>query len=244
MEGTNLHEVTHSEHFKELLSADLERVSLINFWAPWAQPCKQMNEVVRELSKKYPTLLALNVEAEAQSEIAESFDVEAVPTFVILRGHALLERISGADAPALTQAVAKHVTGPAIPRPLSQTNLAPAPPSSVDLSAHAGERQETPEELEKRMRGLMNQSKVVLFMKGSPDAPRCGFSRKISNLLKDNNVEFTHFDILTDEAVRQGLKKLNDWPTFPQLIVKGELVGGLDIVQEMMESGEFKEVIA
>jgi len=93
------------------------------------------------------------------------------------------------------------------------------------------------------MRALMNQSKVVLFMKGNPETPRCGFSRRISALLKDQNVEFAHFDILTDENVRQGLKTLNDWPTFPQLIVNGELVGGLDIVQEMVENGEFAELV-
>ncbi|KAF8071499.1 glutaredoxin [Lyophyllum atratum] len=243
MASTNLYQVTSPTHFQELLSADLNRVSLINFWAPWAEPCKQMNEVVKELAKKYPAALVLDVEAETQSDIAESFDVEAVPLFVILRGHTLLERVSGADAPALTQALAKHVTGQ-VPKPLSQTNQAPAPASNVDLSSHPSEKQETPEELEQRMRKLMNQSKVVLFMKGSPDAPRCGFSRKISGLLNDNSIEFSHFDILTDEAVRQGLKKLNDWPTFPQLIVKGELVGGLDIVQEMVESGELKEVVA
>lgn len=66
------------------------------------------------------------------------------------------------------------------------------------------EKTETPEELERRLRGLMNQSPVVLFMKGSPDAPRCGFSRKICGLLSANKVEFSHFDILTDESVRQG----------------------------------------
>lgn len=67
------------------------------------------------------------------------------------------------------------------------------------------EKSETPEALEKRLRGLMNQSKVVLFMKGSPDAPRCGFSRKIVGLLRDQGVDFTHFDILADDDVRQGV---------------------------------------
>ncbi|KAG6888168.1 hypothetical protein C0992_009444 [Termitomyces sp. T32_za158] len=255
---TNLYEIDSTPRFQELLSADLQRISLLNFWAPWAEPCKQMNEVVKELAKKYPKLLVLNVsqnltssstiffmrsmqiEAETHSEIAESFDVEAVPLFVVLQGHTLLERISGADAPKLTQAIATHTTGLVVPKPQSVTTQSPAPASDVSET----EKTETPEELEKRMRGLMNQSKVVLFMKGSPDAPRCGFSRKISALLKENNVEFSHFDILTDEAVRQGLKKLNDWPTFPQLIVKGELVGGLDIVQEMVDNGELKEAIA
>ncbi|KAG5641624.1 hypothetical protein DXG03_004576 [Asterophora parasitica] len=238
----NLYEVQSTEQFQELLSADLNRVSLLNFWAPWAAPCKQMNEVVVELGKKYPEVLVLNVEAETQSEIAESFEVESVPLFVILRGHTLLDRVSGADAPLLTKSLAKHAIGQG-PKPLSTTDKSPAPAS--DSIVHDSEKAgESPEALEQRMRALMNQSKVVLFMKGSPDAPRCGFSRKISALLKDNTIEFTHFDILTDEAVRQGLKKLNDWPTFPQLIVKGELVGGLDIVQEMVDSGEFAEVVA
>ena len=89
----------------------------------------------------------------------------------------------------------------------------------------------------------MAQSRVVLFMKGEPDAPRCGFSRKIVALLRDQGVEFTHFDILKDESVRARLKTLNDWPTFPQLIVEKEFVGGLDIVQEMVENGEFDEVV-
>ncbi|KAF7326023.1 Monothiol glutaredoxin-4 [Mycena kentingensis (nom. inval.)] len=235
----NLIRVTSVEHFQQSLSTDLTRVSLINFWAPWAAPCTQMNQVVAELAKKHPALLVLNVEAEEQADIAESFDIDAVPSFVVLKGHTLLARIPGADAPALTQAIAKHL---AAPPPPSATVKSPSTPS------------ESPEELDKRMRGIMNQSRVVLFMKGSPAEPRCGFSRKISGLLKDQGVEFSHFDILSDEDVRQvtstydptfltGLKKLNDWPTFPQLIVNGEFVGGLDIVQEMVENGEFEATV-
>ena len=127
---------------------------------------------------------------------------------------------------------------------------------------------ETEEELNGRMRGIMNSEKVVLFMKGSPDAPRCGFSRQTVEILRKHEVTFTHFDILQDEAVRQGesdwllsrcrvrltsvylsvwesigLKKLNNWPTFPQLIIGGELVGGLDILREMEGNGEFQEAL-
>lgn len=72
------------------------------------------------------------------------------------------------------------------------------------LSTDSIEKEETPEALEKRMDALVNQSKVVLFMKGTPEAPRCGFSRKISSLLKEKGVEFSHFDILSDENIRQG----------------------------------------
>ena len=100
------------------------------------------------------------------------------------------------------------------------------------------------EALRKHIDDTVRAHKVVLFMKGNPDQPRCGFSRRIVALLRDQSVTFAHFDILTDESVRQGLKKLNNWPTFPQLIVNGEFVGGLDIVQEMVENGELKEILA
>lgn len=80
-------------------------------------------------------------------------------------------------------------------------------------------------------------------MKGNPDQPRCGFSRRIVATLRDQNVHFAHFDILSDDSVRSGLKALNNWPTFPQLIINGEFVGGLDIVNEMVENGELSELL-
>ncbi|KAH7884883.1 glutaredoxin [Phlebopus sp. FC_14] len=227
-------DVTSSEHFKQLLSKDLTRVSLINFWAPWAEPCKQMNEIVLELAKKYPELLALRVEAEEQPDITESFDINAVPSFLLIQGHTALGRVEGADAARLTDLIAKHVRTKSTITPLSTTNASSAPPPA----------EETEEELNARLRELMNQSNVVLFMKGSPDAPRCGFSKRAVALLREQKVEFSHFDILTDESVRQGLKVLNRWPTFPQIIVKGEFVGGLDVVTEMVENEEFAEIVA
>jgi Glutaredoxin len=115
-----------------------------------------------------------------------------------------LARISGADASALTKAVAKHAIPPAY-TPLSRTDQSPAKASNVVPSAFQdNERKESPDELNARLGRLMNQTNVVLFMKGSPEEPRCGFSRKISVLLKEKNVEFSHFDILSDESVRQG----------------------------------------
>jgi len=226
--------VTSPEHFQTLLSADLQRVSLINFWAPWAEPCNQMNQVVEELAKKYPKLLALHVDAGEQQDIAESFEINAVPSFIILRGHTLLKRISGADAGALTAAVGEHTpkVSSVIPR------------SSTDQSPPAPVEQETTEQLNSRLRGLTGQSKVVLFMKGSPQQPRCGFSRQIVGILDEHKVEYTTFDILTDESVRSGLKVYNNWPTYPQLIINGEFVGGLDVVKEMVANGELQELLA
>jgi thiol-disulfide isomerase/thioredoxin len=88
---SNLYQVQSSDQFKELLSKDLQRVSLLYFWAPWAEPCKQMTEVVTELSKRYPKLLSLQIQAEEQNEISESFDIESVPIFIILRVSRMFE---------------------------------------------------------------------------------------------------------------------------------------------------------
>jgi len=231
----NYHQVTGVDEFQSLMGADLERTSVLNFWASWAEPCKSMNEVFIELAKKYPKVLFLQIEAEALQDITESFDIESVPTFVLLRGHTLLGRITGADAVGLSNALAIHAH-PA-PKPLSQTDREPAAPT------YQSEKEETQEELNTRLLQLMNRDKVMLFMKGSPDQPQCGFSRKMVDLLRNEGVQFASFDILKDDSVRQGLKTFNQWPTFPQLIIKGEFVGGLDVVKEMVEAGELRELV-
>ena len=84
---------------------------------------------------------------------------------------------------------------------------------------------------------------VVLFMKGVPDSPRCGFSAVVVQVLDHLGVSFTGVDVLQDPALREGVKAFSDWPTIPQLYVKGEFVGGSDIMMEMYESGELAELI-
>jgi monothiol glutaredoxin len=84
---------------------------------------------------------------------------------------------------------------------------------------------------------------ICLFMKGTPDAPQCGFSMAISNMLKILEVNFKGVNVLEDEKLRQGIKEFSDWPTIPQLYIKKEFVGGCDIVKEMYENGELKKVL-
>jgi monothiol glutaredoxin len=83
---------------------------------------------------------------------------------------------------------------------------------------------------------------VCLFMKGTPDAPQCGFSMAVSNMLKILEVNFKSVNVLEDQSIREGIKTFSDWPTIPQLYVKKEFIGGCDIVKEMYESGELKKV--
>ena len=84
---------------------------------------------------------------------------------------------------------------------------------------------------------------VCLFMKGTPDAPQCGFSMAVSNMLKILEVNFKSVNVLEDQSIREGIKIFSDLPTIPQLYVKKEFVGGCDIVKEMYESGELKKVL-
>jgi len=84
---------------------------------------------------------------------------------------------------------------------------------------------------------------VVLFMKGVPDQPRCGFSAVSVQILDHLGVEFIGVDVLQDDELRQGIKTFTDWPTIPQLYVKGEFIGGSDIVREMFQSGELKTLL-
>ena len=86
-------------------------------------------------------------------------------------------------------------------------------------------------------------NEVCLFMKGTPDAPQCGFSMAVSNMLKILEVNFKGINVLEDQNLREGIKTFSDWPTIPQLYIKKEFIGGCDIVKEMYENGELKKVL-
>ena len=88
----------------------------------------------------------------------------------------------------------------------------------------------------------IDTNQVCLFMKGTPDAPQCGFSMAVSNMLKILEVNFKGINVLEDQNLREGIKTFSDWPTIPQLYIKKEFIGGCDIVKEMYENGELKKV--
>lgn len=99
------------------------------------------------------------------------------------------------------------------------------------------------ETIKKRIEDMIKSKKVFLFMKGNPQEPQCGFSAKVTEILKDMGVEFESFDVLSDESIRQGIKEFANWPTIPQLYIGGKLIGGCDIVDQMAQSGELKKTL-
>ena len=98
-------------------------------------------------------------------------------------------------------------------------------------------------EIKNKIENLINENEVCLFMKGTPEAPQCGFSMAVSNVLKHLNVNFKGVNVLEDENLREGIKEFSDWPTIPQLYIKKEFVGGCDIVKELFEKGELKNLL-
>ena len=99
------------------------------------------------------------------------------------------------------------------------------------------------DEIKNMIQNEIDNNEVCLFMKGTPDAPQCGFSMAISNMLKILEVNFKGINVLENQELREGIKVFSDWPTIPQLYIKKEFVGGCDIVKEMYENGELKQTL-
>ncbi len=99
------------------------------------------------------------------------------------------------------------------------------------------------QQIKDQIENEISNNEVCLFMKGTPDAPQCGFSMAVSNMLKILEVNFKGVNVLENEHIRQGIKEFSEWPTIPQLYIKKEFVGGCDIVKEMYESGELKKIL-
>ena len=97
--------------------------------------------------------------------------------------------------------------------------------------------------IQTNIKKMIDENDVCLFMKGVPEAPQCGFSMTVSNILKYLKVNFKGINVLEDQNLRQGIKDFSDWPTIPQLYIKGEFIGGCDIVKEMFENGELHNLL-
>lgn len=190
-----------------------DKTSVILFSADWAEQCAQVLDVLNTLAAKSQlnnALQFLNVAAEELSEISLKHQIEAVPTVLFIRNGKATDRIDGVDIATLT----------------------------AKCQSLAGAAEDAQINLNDRLKALINQTELMVFIKGDRNTPRCGFSKTLIAILNDTGLAYGTFDILTDEDVRQGLKTYSDWPTYPQVYVKGALIGGLDIIKELKEGNE------
>ncbi|RAL39419.1 hypothetical protein DM860_002952 [Cuscuta australis] len=229
--------------------------AVVHFWAAWCEASKHMDQVFSHLSTDIPHTHFLRVEAEEQPEISEAYSVSAVPYFVFIKDGKTIDTLEGANPSALANKVSK-LSGRITPgEPAAPASLGMAAGATIietvqnlakNSTSYSHVEAQPPsalgdDGLKTRLSQLINSHPVMLFMKGSPEQPQCGFSKKVVEILKKEKVAFGTFDILTDKEVREGLKTFSDWPTFPQLYYKGELLGGCDIATAMHESGELKD---
>lgn len=239
-------EITSKEQFSDLTSVKDKLIALY-FHTPWASPCIQMNKVISTLAdspqNKETEFLAIN--ADSFPEISDLFDISAVPYFVLVKNGTILKELSGADPKEFAVAL-EQFSSPVAPSEQQQQQQQqrpqksqPSPPKAQPAQPYqAPPEEETPEQLNARLTKLTTAAPIMLFMKGTPSAPQCGFSRQMVAILREHQVRFGFFDILKDETVRAGLKTFSDWPTYPQLYIGGQFQGGLDIIKENLSDDE------
>ncbi|VBB72746.1 Putative monothiol glutaredoxin-4 [Podospora comata] len=211
---------------------------VVSFHAPWAAPCAQMATVLSTLASEYPVTEPpftswVSINAEDLSDISETYNVTAVPFLVLIRNGQVLETVSGSSAVKVRNAIEAHAAKAGAP---VLNGAATATDGHDGEVATEEDPEKKKEELFKRLGDLVKAAPVMLFMKGTPSEPKCGFSRQLVAILRENAVKYGFFNILADDEVRQGLKEFADWPTYPQLWVDGKLVGGLDIVKEELSN--------
>lgn len=206
---------------------------IISFHAPWAAPCAQMATVLKTLASEYPadnSTSWVSINAEELSDLSEKYDVTAVPFLVLSRDGKVLETVSGSSAVKVRTAIETHAGKAGSAAATNGNGSEATNGGAMEVDEQELDPAKAKEELNKRLEELVKAAPVMLFMKGKPSAPQCGFSRQIVAMLREHSVKYGFFDILADDEVRQGLKEFADWPTYPQLWIDGELVGGLDIV--------------
>jgi len=231
---SNIHNTT--EDFQSLIQkSNSSNLTLLTVWASWHPPSVQITQVVQELASEYKQVQFVNVEAEKGESLVEKYQINNVPTSILFQGDKLITKIEGASPTKLVELIRTSVTSP----PSTTTSTENKNETNGNKRKMEETKEETKEELNARLKALVSTAPVMLFIKGTPIAPRCGFSRELIELLNKEGVMYSYFDILSDQTVREGLKEYSNWKTYPQLYMNGELIGGLDIIKELHQGGEF-----
>ena len=225
----------------------IPKSGVILFSASWAAESSQSARQILEAACPLNNLEFVEIEeAEGTESVFDAMRVEAVPCVVRMWEGKEVGRVTGADSKAilslLKSAPASGSASVSMSAPVTVTATATGTPSTPAIPTTP--TPVTPEQLKE----LVERSKLMLFIKVTPSKPQCGFTSQLLRLLSENGLNYgDHYDtfnILADPGVREGLKVWAQWPTYPQIYWKGELVGGLDILKEMFASGQMSEIVA
>lgn len=195
---------------------DKKCVTVLHFTASFSKHCETVSAALGALATQHGALRVYQVDAEKVPKSSEKYGIEAVPTCVIFSNGKVQETVAGLNMPRVAKAVTQAIS-----------NNKEEQEEVVSLKP-----------LKERLKDLTTMGHCVAFIKGSPEAPRCKFTRALMEMFTKHNVQFSYFDILADPEVREGLKEYANWPTYPQVWMEGELLGGLDIMKELEENNE------
>jgi len=198
------------------------------FYATWQPHSQSLVAVIEEMKADFPSIHFVCIDVDQDERSVAKYQVQNIPALIVCSPGSKAKKIeSTITAPALVK-LAKSCATP-------QVAAVPAEELTVSLKQA---------NLESRMHALIHSAPVMVFMKGEPSAAQCKFSKKLMGLFQTINFsEFNSFNILEDEDIRAGLKTYSNWKTYPQIYIKGELIGGVDIVAELIEDEEFGTVV-
>jgi len=214
------------KEFDEFYKGSNTLLRLVHFSSQWCSACPEMDNLLTDFQKEFPnTFEFVKIDAEEVAEVSLENSVTSVPTIMFFKKSKAIDKRDGFQPTDIKNLIIKYSSA-----------VEPFTLRSTEGEENVEKNNMT---LNERIKELINKKRLTVFMKGNSDHPKCGFSRQIVDILKAKNIDFWTFDILNDEEVRQGLKKYSDWPTYPQLYLDGELIGGLDIIREEMSDPNF-----
>ena len=189
---------------------------VVHFAAEWCAPCKQLNTELESWVKcqRFPLVTFATIDGEVNEDVSTAMNIHTVPHVVFFRKGKYVCDVQGANIPEIESTVHRVYQCPDADQPL-----------------------------EERLKNLIHRSPVMIFLTGTPSQPRCGFTARVCEVLNRTGVPYDSFDIMSDSEVLDGLKTYSNWPTYPQLYVKGELIGGCDIILELDRNGTLEATL-
>lgn len=227
--STHMRKIASVDEFKQLLAtgSGVDKGLVVHFQADWCAPCGELNAILE--SSTVPAYAELGVafaavDVEQLPELCEAHEVESVPFVMFFRKlpDGSLDRVADVMGAKVDEI---------------ETNLV-----SLFGKGKLSSKADFPS-LDDYIRHLLKRDKILVFITGTPSRPRCGFTRKIVGLLEQHGASYSYFDIMSDGEVCERLKTFSNWPTFPQVYVNGELIGGCDVCTQLQEEGELRQAL-
>jgi len=221
--STNFVTIKTEKEFNQLCLHNFDKLFVLVFFAEWHEPSVHLTNVTKSLAKQYEgkcIFVSVNADEQQLEALSQKFNVELVPTVIFMKStKEVLHRIEEDSPATLSTKVEEYYNSFKAAFETEKTRMF----AKIDE--------------------ILKSFPLVIFIKGSPEAPKCGFSEQLLDQLRELRLKFQHFDILSDENVRNWLRYYASWITYPQVYVQGKLVGGLDVTKEKIKSGEFQALV-